>query len=149
MRMLLSLSFAAALTVLASTADAQSGGAYSITSSVIAGGGATFSTGGSYSLGGTIGQADASNAMTGGGYSLTGGFWPRIAVLLKADANGDGNVSVNDVFYMINNLFAGGPSAASACVADANSDGSLNVNDVFFVINFLFAGGPAPSPPGC
>ena len=33
----------------------------------------------------------------------------RIAVLLKGDATGDGIVGVADVFYLINNLFAGGP----------------------------------------
>ena len=130
-------------------ARAQSGGAYTITSSVIAGGGATFSTGGTYSLGGTIGQPDASNAMTGGTYSLTGGFWARIAVLLKGDATGDGIVGVADVFYLINNLFAGGPPPPSVCVADVDSSTSVNVNDVFFLINFLFAGGPAPAPPNC
>src|SRR5512143_1816005 len=115
MRMHLSLPsmLLAASAALSPAAVAQSGGAYSITSSVIAGGGATFSTGGAYSLGGTIGQPDASSAMTGGSYSLTGGFWPRVAILLKADTNGDGSINVGDVFYLINSLFAGGAPPVS------------------------------------
>jgi hypothetical protein len=140
--------WAGALTV-APAAHAQSGGGYTMTSSAVASGGATFSTGGSYSLGGTIGQADASNPMTGGSYSLTGGFWPRIASLLKGDADGNGAIDVADVFYLINNLFAGGPPPANQCVGDANSSGTVDIADVFFLVNYLFASGPAPAPPDC
>jgi len=133
---------------LATDAAAQSGGVYTLESKVIAGGGATFSTGGVYSLGATIGQHDASGPMTGGSYSLTGGFWPRIAVLLKGDADGNGTIAVADVFYLINALFSGGP-AVPACVGDVNNDTFQTVGDVFALINYLFAGGPAPSPPNC
>jgi hypothetical protein len=144
-RILSRVALLAVAVTLAPSALAQ----YTITSSVIAGGGATFSTGGTYSLGGTIGQPDASNAMIGGTYSLTGGFWARIAVFLKGDATGNGIVDVADVFYLINNLFAGGPPAPSPCVADVDSSTAVNVSDIFFLINYLFAGGPAPAPPNC
>jgi hypothetical protein len=60
-----------------------------------------------------------------------------------SDANGDGEITVADVFYLINNLFAAGPAAA--CGGDANGDGMTTVTDVFHLINFLFAGGPAPA----
>ena len=63
------------------------------------------------------------------------------AGVVKGDANGDGLVNVADVFYLINNLFAGGPGPVSG---DANGDGVVNVADIFYLINFLFAGGPAP-----
>ncbi len=53
---------------------AQSGGPFAITSSVIAGGGATASTGGSDKLGGTIGQADAGRS-AGGNFIVDAGFW--------------------------------------------------------------------------
>ena len=58
------------------------------------------------------------------------------------DANGDLSVDVNDVFAMINQLFAGG--AALSCTADFNRDGYADVADVFYLINYLFAGGPGP-----
>jgi CSLREA domain-containing protein len=58
------------------------------------------------------------------------------------DANGDGSVSVLDVFYLINFLFAQGPVPRGR--ANVNGDGSTNVLDVFYLINFLFASGPAP-----
>jgi hypothetical protein len=65
-------------------------------------------------------------------------------VCTKGDVNGDGNVDVSDVFYLINFLFAGGP--APTCAGSGNVDGlgGTDVADVFYLINFLFAGGPAP-----
>jgi photosystem II stability/assembly factor-like uncharacterized protein len=60
----------------------------------------------------------------------------------KGDVNGDGSVSVGDVFVLIKSLFAGGPSPV--CSANVNGDVSTDVLDLFFLINFLFAGGPAP-----
>jgi hypothetical protein len=58
------------------------------------------------------------------------------------DANGDGTLDVSDVFYLINALFAGGPSPVQG--SDANGDGSTDIGDVFTIINYLFASGPAP-----
>jgi hypothetical protein len=54
---------------------AQSGGAFDLGWSKIAGGGGT-SAGGAFAVSGTIGQPDASGPMTGGKFTLTGGFWP-------------------------------------------------------------------------
>jgi hypothetical protein len=59
------------------------------------------------------------------------------------DVNGDGVVDVADVFFLINHLFAGGPSPLGR--ANVNGDMSVSVADVFYLINYLFAGGPAPA----
>src|SRR5262245_20789808 len=64
------------------------------------------------------------------------------ASTVAGDANGDTLVDVNDVFFLINYLFASGPAPAGP--ADANGDGHVDVNDVFVLVNYLFAGGPAP-----
>ena len=63
-------------------------------------------------------------------------------VFPRGDANGDGTISVGDVFYLINFLFAGGPAPIGP--ADANGDGQVTVGDIFYLINHLFAGGPPP-----
>jgi hypothetical protein len=65
-----------------------------------------------------------------------------VTATVPGDANGDGSVTVGDVFYLINYLFAGGPAPIGS--GDANGDGSVTVSDVFYLINYLFAGGPAP-----
>jgi hypothetical protein len=56
------------------TGWAQSGGSFSITQSVIAGGGQN-SSGGAFALNGTIGQPVAGVTSSGGVFSQSGGFW--------------------------------------------------------------------------
>ena len=53
-----------------------------------------------------------------------------------------GDLTLRDVFYLINFLFAGGPVPAG--IANVNGDSANTVADVFYLINYLFAGGPAP-----
>ena len=72
---------------------------------------------------------------------------PRVDLLaavtaLRKDINGDGTLSVADVFYLINYLFAAGPAPIGS--GDVNADNSVNPSDVFYLINYFFAGGPAP-----
>jgi len=57
-----------------STGFAQSGGTFSITKSVIAGGGGRAS-GGTFTLEGTIGQPFAGTQSTGTNFSIIAGFW--------------------------------------------------------------------------
>jgi Ice-binding-like/Putative Ig domain/Dockerin type I domain/NHL repeat len=63
-------------------------------------------------------------------------------VIIKGDANGDGAITVGDIFYLINSLFAGGPAPLG--LTDVNGDGQITVGDIFYLINYLFAGGPPP-----
>ncbi|MFQ5526155.1 MAG: PA14 domain-containing protein [Thermoanaerobaculia bacterium] len=65
--------------------------------------------------------------------------------LMTGDANGDGVLTVLDVFYLINSFFAGGPAPMGD--ADANGDGSVTIADIFYLINFFFGGGPPPAAP--
>ena len=58
------------------------------------------------------------------------------------DANGDGSVTVADVFYLINFLFADGPVPHGR--ANVNGGSTIDVADVFYLINYLFAGGAEP-----
>ena len=78
-----------------------------------------------------------------GGFAIFG-----IAVgnspLLRGDTNGDGAVTVADVFYLVNYLYAGGPAPIGS--GDVNSDSSVSVADVFYLVNYLFTNGPAPGP---
>ncbi len=72
----------------------------------------------------------------------TGSSPINFIVIRPGDVNADGSVDVADVFYLINYLFAGGPSPLG--LANANGDAGVDVADVFYLINYLFAGGPAP-----
>ena len=65
---------------------------------------------------------------------------------LSGDANGDWNVDVGDVVYLINYLYKNGPPPDPVESGDATCEGAVEVGDVVFLINFLFKGGP---PPAC
>jgi len=58
------------------------------------------------------------------------------------DPNGDGAVTVADVFTLVNTALR--RRAPAAGTSDANGDRRSSVSDVFSLVNFLFAGGPAP-----
>lgn len=60
---------------------------------------------------------------------------------IAGDANGDGKITVEDLFYLINALFSGGVAPANG---DANGDGVVSAADVFYLMSYLFAGGSAP-----
>ena len=62
----------------------------------------------------------------------------------KGDVNASGVVDVQDVFYLINSIFAGGPPPPCAGSGDVNGAGLTNSSDIFYLINYLFAGGPPP-----
>jgi hypothetical protein len=61
------------------------------------------------------------------------------------DANGDWNVDVGDVVYLINYLYKGGVSPEPVESGDATCEGFVDVGDVVYLINYLFKGGPAPA----
>lgn len=67
--------FFVAFLVFFSNAYGQTGGTFTITESVVAGGGGQSATGGTFSLDGTIGQAVAGNAIRGTPFAVTSGFW--------------------------------------------------------------------------
>ncbi len=95
----------------------QTGGNFTITQSVVAGGGGQQSAGGTFSLDGTIGQSIAGGASSGSPFSVTSGFWnftpsaPNTSSAYEADINprpaqtgnpvpgksGDGIVTSGDV----------------------------------------------------
>jgi hypothetical protein len=60
------------------------------------------------------------------------------------DVNGDGNVDVGDVIFLINYLFRSGPSPAPMVRGDVTGDCQVEVGDVVYLINYLFKGGSQP-----
>ncbi len=64
--------------------------------------------------------------------------------LTRGDVNGDGEISLVDVVYLINYLFNGGPDPVPWESGDVNCDGEVNIPDVVYLINYLFKNGPPP-----
>ncbi len=69
---------------------------------------------------------------------------------VSGDANGSGGVDIDDVVYLINYIFGGGPEPVDhICCGDANGLGGIDIDDVVYLINYIFGGGPAPDPAAC
>ena len=71
-----SISIPALMIFLSAIVSAQSGGIFSVTQSVVAGGGGQSVTAGIFSLDYTLGQALAGDMATGSPYEISPGFWP-------------------------------------------------------------------------
>lgn len=66
----------------------------------------------------------------------------------RGDADGNGEVDLTDVLYLLNGIFLEGPSPRCADAADANDDGQLNVTAAVYLLNWLFLNGPSLPAPG-
>ncbi len=60
------------------------------------------------------------------------------------DVDQTDTVTISDVVYLIEFIFAGGPAPSPLSVADVNCDSQVTVSDVVYIINFIFAGGSVP-----
>lgn len=63
------------------------------------------------------------------------------------DADGSGAVDIDDVVYLINYIFSGGPAPIPLLAGDADCSGTVDIDDVVYLINYIFSGGPAPGDP--
>jgi len=73
----------------------------------------------------------------------------NFAVTLSApydcgDANGSGAVDIDDVVFLIQYIFAGGPAPDPLASGDANCAGGIDIDDVVYLIQYIFAGGNPP-----
>jgi hypothetical protein len=66
---------------------------------------------------------------------------------INGDANGDEDINVSDVVYLITYLFKGGPPPDPLEAGDVNCDQGIDVADVVYLISYLFRFGPPP--PDC
>ncbi len=59
------------------------------------------------------------------------------------DADANAIVTISDAVYLINYIFAGGPSPIGSS-GDPDCNSIVTISDAVFLINYIFAGGPAP-----
>ncbi len=60
------------------------------------------------------------------------------------DANGDKQVSIADVVFIVNYLFRSGESSDPVERGDADCDGEVKIADAVYLVNYLFKGGSEP-----
>jgi len=71
------------------------------------------------------------------------------AIGVCGDADGSGDVDIDDVVYLINYIFVNGPPPDPLCIGDADGSGDVDIDDVVYLINYIFVSGPAPVPDCC
>lgn len=60
------------------------------------------------------------------------------------DVNGDANVDVSDIVYLINWIIMDGPGPVDTVDANADLCNSADVGDLAYIIDYIFLGGPPP-----
>jgi len=68
-----------------------------------------------------------------------------VSVYRCGDINGNKiGPDVEDLTYLVNYLFLGGPNPVVELVADMDGSCDVNVSDLTYLVAYLFTGGPAP-----
>ena len=60
------------------------------------------------------------------------------------DADSSGSVDVDDVVYLVNYIFTGGPAPNPYYAGDADCSIEIDIDDVVCLIAYIFSGGNAP-----
>ncbi|MCX6828680.1 MAG: hypothetical protein NT002_05295 [candidate division Zixibacteria bacterium] len=103
-----------------------------------------------FKLKGTVSQT-AVGPGSSTNFKLNSGFWQDFGeaapcLCKPGDANGSGIHNIQDITYLINFLYKGGPQPTPyhICSGDANCNCIINIQDITYLINFLYKGGPIP-----
>jgi hypothetical protein len=63
------------------------------------------------------------------------------------DADGSSGVDIDDIVYIINFIFVGGPEPLCWDEGNADCSGGIDIDDVVYLIAFVFSGGDPPCCP--
>ena len=59
---------------------------------------------------------------------------------IRGDANGDGEVGMPDVMFVVNYILGDPAETFNFDNADANLDGEIGMPDVMFIVNYILNG---------
>ncbi len=109
--------------------------------------GGTNGSSGTLQLSGTVSQT-AVGGGTSGSIDMNHGFWQDFGSgspeFVCGDGNGSGAVDIDDVVYLIQYIFGGGPAPDPIESGDGNCSGFIDIDDVVYLIQYIFNGGHPP-----
>jgi len=77
--------------------------------------------------------------------SLRVDFVPAYTILMPSgDADGSGEIDIDDVVYLIAYIFTSGPPPVPIQSGDCDCSGEIDIDDVVYLITYIFSSGPAP-----
>lgn len=79
---------------------------------------------------------------SGGGEIIDIGVFEHVSI--RGDMNGNEEINIQDVLYLIDFLFRGKPLPCAYEVGDVNCDRWVDISDGVYLINFIFREGAAP-----
>jgi parallel beta-helix repeat protein len=76
---------------------------------------------------------------------LMGRYQPSCTInFVCGDMNGDNDVDISDIVYLLQYIFTGGPAPVLLDAASVNCDGSIDIADIVYLIRYIFLGGDPP-----
>ncbi|MFH1892916.1 MAG: dockerin type I domain-containing protein [Candidatus Zixiibacteriota bacterium] len=110
--------------------------------------GGTDATSENFVLLGTVSQT-AVDMSSSANYRLFHGYWQEFGStdFICGDVDASGAVDIDDVVYLIQYIFAGGPAPDPLESGDADCSGAIDIDDVVYLITYIFSGGNAPCDP--
>ena len=93
-------------------------------------------------------SSGATTLVTASDGNLSSSIEVRVTVkkpYICGDANADTKINLQDIIYVVNYVFKGGPAPVPVKEAgDVNKDGKVNLSDIIYLVNYIFKGGPKP-----
>ncbi len=77
----------------------------------------------------------------------SGNYSPVFSSVVCGDANSSGDLDIDDIVYMIDYFFVGGPEPDPHNAADPNCSGDIDIDDIVYLIDYLFTAGRTPCDP--
>ena len=65
-------------------------------------------------------------------------------IIVRGDADRSGEIDIDDVVYLIDYIFGGGPAPDPLWTGDADCSTEIDIDDVVYLIQSIFAGGNVP-----
>jgi hypothetical protein len=63
---------------------------------------------------------------------------------MRGDCDGSGGIDIDDVVFLINYIFSGGPAPDPVEMGDVNCEAGIDIDDAVYLIAYIFASGPEP-----
>lgn len=67
-----------------------------------------------------------------------------LRVYLCGDVNSSGGVDIDDIIFLMNFIFSGGPTPVPAESGNANCLGYADIDDIVYLVDYVFKQGPLP-----